>query len=110
GGGLGRTPVIGVVIRDFLPWQHLLSYLEAIVRIYNQEGRRDNKYKARIKILVKELGADVFRDKVEAEWLHSKDGPATLTLAEVERCKSFFTEPPYETLTDVNAEVENLLT
>jgi sulfite reductase (NADPH) hemoprotein beta-component len=110
GGGLGRTPVIGVVIRDFLPWQHLLSYLEAIVRIYNQEGRRDNKYKARIKILVKELGTEAFRDKVEAEWQHSKDGPATLTKAEFERCKAFFTEPPYETLTDVNAEVENLLT
>jgi sulfite reductase (NADPH) hemoprotein beta-component len=109
GGGLGRTPVIGSVIREFLPWQHLLSYLDAIVRIYNQEGRRDNKYKARIKILVKELGVDVFRSKVEAEWLHCKDGPATLTLAEFERCKSFFSEPPYEPLTDVNAEVENLL-
>ncbi|MDY6982211.1 MAG: nitrite/sulfite reductase, partial [Pseudomonadota bacterium] len=110
GGGLGRTPVIGSVIREFLPWQHLLSYLEAIVRIYNQEGRRDNKFKARIKILVKELGIDVFRDKVEAEWLHCKDGPATLTLAEFQRCKSFFPEPAYETLTDVNVEVETLLT
>jgi sulfite reductase (NADPH) hemoprotein beta-component len=110
GGGLGRTPVIGSVIREFLPWQHLLSYLDAILRIYNQEGRRDNKYKARIKILVKELGADVFRDKVEAEWEHCKDGPATLTRAEFERCKAFFTEPPYQTLTDVNTEVENLLT
>ncbi len=110
GGGLGRTPVIGSVIREFLPWQHLLSYLDAIVRIYNQEGRRDNKYKARIKILVKELGIDVFRDKVEAEWEHCKDGPATLTRTEFERCKGFFTEPPYETLTDVNADVENLLT
>jgi sulfite reductase (NADPH) hemoprotein beta-component len=110
GGGLGRTPVIGVTIRDFLPWQHLLTYLEAIVRIYNQEGRRDNKYKARIKILVKELGADVFRDKVEAEWQLWKDGPSTLTRAEFERCKAFFPDPPYETLTDVNAEVEKLLT
>ncbi len=110
GGGLGRTPVIGSVIREFLPWQHLLSYLDAILRIYNQEGRRDNKYKARIKILVKELGADVFRDKVEAEWEYCKDGPATLTRAEFERCKACFTEPPYETVNDVNTEVEDLLT
>lgn len=98
GGGLGRTPVIGQVIREFLPWQHLLSYLDAILRIYNQEGRRDNKYKARIKILVKELGVDVFRDKVEAEWQYSKDGPNTLTEAEFKRCKAFFTDPSYETL------------
>ncbi|HTR00710.1 MAG TPA: nitrite/sulfite reductase [Candidatus Acidoferrum sp.] len=103
GGGLGRTPVIGQVIRDFLPWEHLLTYLDAIVRIYNQEGRRDNKYKARIKILVKELGVDVFRAKVEAEWLHSKDGPATLTAEEFKRCKAFFVDPAYETLTDNDA-------
>jgi len=100
GGGLGRTPAIGHVIREFLPWQHLLTYLDAILRIYNQEGRRDNKYKARIKILVKELGPDVFREKVEAEWLFAKDGPATLTQDEVTRCKGFFTEPAYESLED----------
>jgi len=98
GGGLGRTPVIGQVICEFLPWQHLLSYLDAILRIYNQEGRRDNKYKARIKILVKELGIDVFRDKVESEWQYSKDGPNTLTEAEFKRCKAFFTDPAYESL------------
>jgi sulfite reductase (NADPH) hemoprotein beta-component len=109
GGGLGRTPVIGQVIRDFLPWQHLLTYLEAIVRIYNQEGRRDNKYKARIKILVKELGVAVFRDKVETEWQLFKDGPATLTEDEVARCKRYFVDPAYETLADVDAEVEHLL-
>ena len=103
GGGLGRTPMIGKVIRDFLPWPHLLTYLDAILRIYNQEGRRDNPFKARIKILVKELGEDVFRDKVEAEWARLKDGPATLTEAEVERCKGFFTEPPYEDLSDQDA-------
>lgn len=110
GGGLGRTPAIGHVIREFLPWQHLLSYLDAILRIYNQEGRRDNKYKARIKILVKELGPDAFRDKVEAEWLFSKDGPATLTQDEVTRCKKFFTDPDYETLEDTDATVQQLLT
>lgn len=108
GGGLGRTPVIGQVIREFLPWQHLLSYLDAILRIYNQEGRRDNKFKARIKILVKELGAQRFGEKVEAEWLYGKDGPATLTQAEVDRCKSFFTAPDYQTLEDHEPAVATL--
>ena len=68
GGGLGRTPIIGVVVREFLPWQHLLSYLDAILRVYNRYGRRDNLYKARIKILVKERTPDKFREEVEAEW------------------------------------------
>lgn len=103
GGGLGRTPMIGKTIREFLPWQHLLSYLDAILRIYNQEGRRDNKYKARIKILVKALGVDVFREKVEQEWALIKDGPATLTQQEVDRCKGFFTELAYEVLDDEDA-------
>jgi sulfite reductase (NADPH) hemoprotein beta-component len=105
GGGLGRTPVIGQVINEFLPWQHLLSYLDAILRIYNQEGRRDNKYKARIKILVKELGVDVFRNKVEAEWQYTKDGPNTLTENEFKRCKAFFTDPVYDTLVNDDAAV-----
>lgn len=96
GGGLGRTPVIGSEIRDFLPQEHLLSYLDAILRVYNREGRRDNKYKARIKILVKETGVDDFRDKVEAEWLNLKDGPMTLTQDEVERCRAFFHDPEYK--------------
>lgn len=96
GGGLGRTPVIGSVIREFLPEQHILTYLEAILRIYNQLGRRDNKYKARIKILVRALGPDVFAEKVEQEWAHLKDNPSTLTLAEIERAKGFFTAPAYE--------------
>src|SRR5207248_3179549 len=78
GGGLGRTPIIGVVIREFLPWPHLLTYLEAILRIYSRYGRRDNIHKARIKILVKERGAHNFRQEVEAEWAHTQDGPATL--------------------------------
>jgi len=109
GGGLGRTPVIGQVIREFLPWQHLLTYLDAILRIYNQEGRRDNKYKARIKILVKELGIDAFREKVDAEWEYAKDGPATLTEAEVQRCKACFPDPAYEKLDDTDDAVEALL-
>ena len=73
GGGLGRTPVIGKVIREFLPKEDLLSYLDAILRVYNLKGRRDNKYKARIKILVEALGADTFRDLVEAEWVYTRD-------------------------------------
>src|SRR5262245_6963139 len=85
GGGLGRTPIIGTEIRSFLPWRHLLTYLEAILRVYNRYGRRDNIHKARIKILVKERGADKFRDEVDAEWAHLKDGPSTLTEREVER-------------------------
>ncbi len=95
GGGLGRTPVIGSVIREGLPWQHLLSYLEAILRVYNRYGRRDNKYKARIKILVRERGAEAFAQEVEAEWRHLADGPATLTQHEIDRVASRFTRPEY---------------
>ena len=98
GGGMGRTPVIGSVIREFLPWRHLLSYLEAILRVYNRHGRRDNKYKARIKILVKALGVEAFAGKVEAEWVHLADGPTTLIKAEIERVESRFTRPIYENL------------
>lgn len=100
GGGLGRTPHIGSEVFDFVEKKHLLTALEAILRVYNREGRRDNKYKARIKILVKETGIDAFRDKVMAEWALIKDGPQTLTAEEIERCKSFFTEPDYEQLED----------
>ncbi len=95
GGGLGRTPVIGSVINEWLEKRHLLTYLEAILRVYNQHGRRDNKYKARIKILVKAMGVEAFRDAVEHEWALVKDGPGTLTEEEIARAKSFFTAPPY---------------
>ncbi|GLS27215.1 nitrite/sulfite reductase [Marinibactrum halimedae] len=98
GGGLGRTPVIGQVVREFLPEADLLSYLDAILRVYNQLGNRENKYKARIKILVRALGVDVFTTKVEEEWQHIKDGYAKLTREEIERTQGFFTEPAYETL------------
>ncbi|MCD4863737.1 MULTISPECIES: nitrite/sulfite reductase [Pseudomonas] len=100
GGGQGRTPHTGEFIREFLPWQHLLSYLEATLRVYNRYGRRDNKFKARIKILVKALGADAFAEKVEAEWAHLKDGPITLTDAEVARVSAFFVDPAYAELQD----------
>ena len=98
GGGLGRTPIIGHFIREFLPWQHLLSYLDAVLRVYNRYGRRDNKYKARIKILVKELTPAVFAQKVEEEWAHLKDGPATLIAEEIERIEARFTRPQYQVL------------
>jgi sulfite reductase (NADPH) hemoprotein beta-component len=98
GGGLGRTPMVGFVIREFLPWPHLLTYIEAILRVYNRYGRRDNIHKARIKILVKERGPERFREEVEAEWAHLKDGPATLTHEEVERVAERFTRPHYESL------------
>ncbi len=98
GGGMGRTPIIGSVIREFLPWQHLLTYIEAVMRVYNQHGRRDNKYKARIKILLKALGADEFASQVEAEWQDLQDGPGTITEAELARVAAFFQPPPYEAL------------
>jgi sulfite reductase (NADPH) hemoprotein beta-component len=104
GGGLGRTPVIGTEIVDFLPKQHLITYLEAILRVYNQLGRRDNKYKARIKILVRAMGIDSFREKVEQEWSLLKDGPSTLTEGEFERAKSFFHSPNYSIIDDNEAE------
>ncbi|MEE8059105.1 MAG: nitrite/sulfite reductase [Pseudomonadales bacterium] len=104
GGGLGRTPVIGTEIVDFLPKQHLITYLDAILRVYNQLGRRDNKYKARIKILVRATGIDAFREKVEQEWQSLKDGPSTLTDAEFERAKAFFRSPDYAIIDDVQAD------
>ena len=104
GGGLGRTPVIASLIREFLPKQHLLTYLDAILRVYNRYGNRDNKYKARIKILVKAWTADVFAERVEAEWAHLKDGPATLTDHEINRVKAFFTLPNYQSVYNDDAD------
>ncbi len=100
GGGLGRTPILGLQIRQDLPWQHLLSYVEAVLRVYNRHGRRDNKYKARIKILVKALGIDAFAREVEQEWQHLKDGPAQLTEEEFQRVASAFVAPSYAPLAD----------
>ncbi|PYC25504.1 sulfite reductase [Pseudomonas jessenii] len=102
GGGLGRTPILGLQIREGLPWQHLLSYVEAVLRVYNRHGRRDNKYKARIKILVKALGIEAFAKEVEEEWQHLKDGPAQLTEAEYQRVASAFVPPDYHTLADTD--------
>ena len=96
GGGLGRTPVIGSVIKEFLPEADLLNYLEAILRVYNLHGRRDNKFKARIKILVKAMGPEAFAEKVEHEWETSRSDQLQLPTEEIERAKSYFTEPPYQ--------------
>ncbi len=98
GGGLGRTPVIGKLLREFLPRRHLLSYLDAILRVYNRHGRRDNLYKARIKILVAALGVEEFARQVEEEWSYSKDGPTTLPDEEFDRIAAHFAPPAYATL------------
>jgi sulfite reductase (NADPH) hemoprotein beta-component len=103
GGGLGRTPIIGQVIREFLPLPHLLSYLDAILRVYNRYGRRDNIHKARIKILVKSLGIAQFRDQVETEWLAARDVSPQLEASEVERVRSYFAPPAYESLQNIDA-------
>ena len=109
GGGMGRTPIIGKVIRDFLPWKHLLTYLEAVLRVYNRYGRRDNLYKARIKILVKERTIDVYRDEVEAEWAQLVDGPATLTRDVVDGIAARFTQPAYRNLPKQDSELQTYL-
>ncbi|MDQ3364159.1 MAG: nitrite/sulfite reductase [Myxococcota bacterium] len=98
GGGMGRTPHIAAVIREFLPKRHLLSYLESILRVYNLQGRRDNKHKARIKILVVALGIDEFRRRVEEDWAASRTPELELPDAEIARVSAFFAPPPYEAL------------
>jgi len=97
GGGMGRTPIIGACIKEFLPARHFLSYQEAILRVYNRYGRRDNIYKARIKILVTELGAEEFARQVEAEWQEILPLDIDAPLAEIERIASFFAPPAFET-------------
>jgi len=100
GGGLGRTPVIGKEVFEFVEKKHLLTALEAILRVYNREGRRDNKYKARIKILVKETGIEKFKNKVVEEWALIKDSSLTLTDEEIDRCQQFFDAPNYQELSN----------
>ncbi|WP_179401588.1 nitrite/sulfite reductase [Burkholderia guangdongensis] len=109
GGGLGRTPIVGAIIRENLPWRHLLSYCEAVLRVYNRYGRRDNMYKARIKILVKALSPAKFSQQVEEEWQHLKDGPSTLTQEEFDRVAQYFQPPVYEKLADTDASFEQHL-
>jgi sulfite reductase (NADPH) hemoprotein beta-component len=105
GGGLGRTPVIARVIREWLPKEDLLSYLEAILRVYNQYGDRKDKYKARIKILVNTLGVEEFRRQVDDEWNHIKDGAMKLTEEELQRVNKFFTPPAYKQLPSSDAQL-----
>ncbi len=102
GGGLGRAPAIGQVIREFLPLPELFAYLEAILRIYNRQGRRDNIHKARIKVLVKAMGAERFREQVEAEWARTRACAARLAPGELERVRGFFRPQPYEALADID--------
>ncbi|GGF45663.1 ferredoxin--nitrite reductase [Azorhizobium oxalatiphilum] len=106
GGGLGRTPFVGKTIREFLPRHDLLSYLEAILRTYNAGGRRDNIYKARIKIQVHEIGTEEFTRRVEAEWAQIKDGALALDDAAIDAIRAHFKEPDFEALTDGPAELE----
>ncbi len=101
GGGLGRTPIIGQVVREFLPREHLLSYLEAILRVYNLEGRRDNLNKARIKILVKSLGIEEFRRRVEVEWQSTRAAGPRVDDAQIARLRDFFNPPAYRRLPDI---------
>ncbi|MEQ5857466.1 nitrite/sulfite reductase [Halomonas sp. YLB-10] len=104
GGGLGRTPMIGETICEDLPWQHLLTYLEAVLRVYNQFGRRDNKFKARIKILTKALGIDEMRRRVEEEWAHLKDGAQTLNQQAIDDMAAHFVDPPRRKVDDAAIE------
>ena len=109
GGGMGRTPIIGKVVREWLPQQHFLSYLEALMRVYNRYGRRDNIYKARIKILVHEIGVEKFREEVEAEWQEVLKTFQDIDPREVERIAAYFAPPPFETLADTDAGYEAAL-
>jgi len=98
GGGMGRTPILGSLIKQDVPWQVLPSYLTALLRVYNRFGRRDNLYKARIKILVKALGPEEFARQVEGEWAHIKNGDDNFTQAEWDRVAKHFTKPAYKQL------------
>jgi sulfite reductase (NADPH) hemoprotein beta-component len=109
GGGLGRTPVIGQVVFDFVEKQELLTALESILRVYNREGRRDNKYKARIKILVRETGIETFRKKVMNEWEKLRGGALRLSDREIQRCQAYFNPPPYKELEDAPSQLREAL-
>lgn len=96
GGGMGRTPIVGKLIQPFVAWPHLLTYLQATLRVYNLHGRRDNKYKARIKILVRDLTPEIFAEQVDDEWQRIKDGPDTVLHAHIQRIAERFTWPGYD--------------
>ena len=108
GGGLGRTPWIAHTIRDWVAPEHILSYVEAILRVYNLHGRRDNIHKARIKIIVNQMGIDRYRELVDAEWERIRDGALKVPREEIERIEAYFAPPEYETLEDSTAELDAL--
>ena len=110
GGGMGRTPVVGTIIRRDLPWQHVLSYCEAILRLYNRYGRRDNLFKARIKILVRALGVEQFTREVDTEFAQLEGGAATATEAELARIAAGFEAPPYRDLPADSQQLREQLT
>jgi sulfite reductase (NADPH) hemoprotein beta-component len=103
GGGMGRTPILGVVIKRDLPWQELPNYLSAVLRVYNRFGRRDNMYKARIKILVKAIGPEEFARQVESEYAHWIESNSTFTNAEWTRVAQYFTKPAYKNLNTLSS-------
>ena len=108
GGGLGRTPYIGHTIRKWLAPEHLLSYVEAILRVYNMHGRRDNIHKARIKIIVNQMGIDKYRELVDKEWELTKNGSLKVPDDEIERINAYFASPPYAALEDQTAQLNQL--
>jgi sulfite reductase (NADPH) hemoprotein beta-component len=105
GGGLGRTPYIGQTIRKWLAPDDLLSYVEAILRVYNMQGRRDNIHKARIKIIVNQMGIDKYRELVDKEWELTKNGALKVPDGEIERIRAYFAAPAYEQVPDLTAEL-----
>jgi len=109
GGGQGRTPIIGKTIREWLEPEHLLSYVEAILRVYNMQGRRDNIHKARIKIIVNQLGIDKYRELVDQEWERIRDSRLKVQPAEIDRVSKHFAPPPYaDLLPETGAELARL--
>ena len=109
GGGQGRTPMVAVTIRDFLAKEHLLSYVEAVLRVYNELGRRDNIHKARIKILVHKIGAEKFAALTEDEWQYTRESELHLPDTEIKRIRDYFAPPDYEDLPDASDAMENAL-
>ncbi|MGD8324370.1 MAG: nitrite/sulfite reductase, partial [Gammaproteobacteria bacterium] len=105
GGGLGRLPHIGHTISDWVAPEHILSYVEAILRVYNIHGRRDNIHKARIKIIVSQMGIERYRELVEAEFERIKDSPLQVPQEEIDRINAYFADPDYEALTDIDDEL-----
>ena len=108
GGGQGRTPFIAHTIREWLAPEHLLSYVESILRVYNMYGRRDNMHKARIKIIVNQMGIDRYRELVEADWEQINDSVLKVPQAEVDRINAYFKPPEYECLADIPDELNDV--